>query len=251
VRCLGEGFIYQGEQTRHGKARGEPSNDLPASAFVIFLQNHDQVGNRAFGERLTRLAPEPALKAATALLLLSPMIPLLFIGEEWGSRQPFLFFTSHNDELAELVREGRRNEFKDFDFFTSEEHRQQIPDPNALKTFEDSRPNFGEADQPDHAAWLGLYRELLEIRHRELFPRLEGARPAGAEALADRAVRARWSLADGSRLTIELNLSDKAVPLDEAPQGELLHSSDAAATPARQDGTLSAHSALVWLEKKA
>ena len=251
VRCLGEGFIYQGEKTRHGKARGEPSRDLPASSFIIFLQNHDQVGNRAFGERLTRLAPEPALKAATALLLLSPMIPLLFIGEEWGSRQPFLFFTSHNDELAELVREGRRNEFKDFDFFTSEEHRQQIPDPNAPKTFEDSKPNFGEADQPDHAAWLGLYRELLEIRRQELFPRLEGARAAGAEALADHAVRARWTLADGSRLTIELNLSEDVVKVTEAPVGELLHSSAPAATPLRQDGQLAAHSALVWLEKKA
>ena len=98
ARCLKEGFIYQGEPSayRGGKSRGTPSADLPPTAFVLFLQNHDQIGNRAFGERLTQLADPAALEAAIALLLLCPQIPLLFMGEEGASTSPFLFFTDHN-----------------------------------------------------------------------------------------------------------------------------------------------------------
>ena len=106
ARFLGEGFIYQGQNNRRGESRGEPSAHLPPTAFVLFLQNHDQTGNRAFGERLVSLADAEALRAATAVLLLSPMVPLLFMGEEWGARQPFLFFTSHHGELADAVREA-------------------------------------------------------------------------------------------------------------------------------------------------
>ncbi|TWI52736.1 maltooligosyltrehalose trehalohydrolase [Pseudomonas duriflava] len=249
VRCLSEGFIYQGEASRHGKARGEPSGHLQPTAFVIFLQNHDQVGNRALGERLAVLAPEQALRAATTLLLLSPMIPLLFIGEEWASRQPFLFFTSHNEELAKLVRDGRRNEFKDFEFFTHEENREKIPDPNALRTFEDSKPNFGEADQPDHALWIGLYKHLLELRHKEIIPRLPGAKPAKAEALGTHAVTATWSLGDGAHLTIEINLSETAVPVASKKPGRLLFSSADSSVSVRDQGQLAAHTAMVWLEE--
>ncbi|MBH3437524.1 malto-oligosyltrehalose trehalohydrolase [Pseudomonas luteola] len=248
VRCLSEGFIYQGEDTRHGKGRGEPSSHLQPTAFVIFLQNHDQIGNRALGERLTLLAPENALKAATTLLLLSPMIPLLFIGEEWGSRQPFLFFTSHNEELAKLVRDGRRNEFKDFEFFTHEENREKIPDPNAVTTFEDSKPNFGEADQPDHALWVGLYKKLLEIRHQEIIPRLPGARPAEAKALGEKAVTACWTLGDGARLTLEINLSEQAVSVDAKQPGRLLFASMDNGLSTREQGQLAGHTALAWLE---
>ncbi len=117
ARCLSQGFVFQGHLNRHGEARGEPSGHLPPSAFVLFLQNHDQIGNRALGERLHQLAAPQALQAATVLLLLSPMIPLLFMGDEVAAEQPFLFFTSHHGELAELVREGRRNEFKAFSAF--------------------------------------------------------------------------------------------------------------------------------------
>ena len=100
ARCLSQGFVFQGHITRHGTARGEPSGHLPPTAFVLFLQNHDQIGNRAFGERLHQLAHPDALYAATALLLLSPMIPLMFMGDEFAAEQPFLFFTSHHGELA-------------------------------------------------------------------------------------------------------------------------------------------------------
>lgn len=142
ARCLSEGFIYQGQPTRHGKPRGEPSGHLPPSAFVLFLQNHDQIGNRALGERLHQLCSSQALQAATALLLLSPMIPLMFMGDEINAQTPFLFFTDHPGELAEAVREGRRNEFAEFAAFKDPHRREQIPDPNALQTFRRSMPGL-------------------------------------------------------------------------------------------------------------
>ncbi len=226
VRFLGEGFIYQGHQNRRGESRGEPSGHLSPTSFVLFLQNHDQTGNRAFGDRLINLTDADALKAATAVLLLSPMIPLLFMGEEWGAREPFLFFTSHHGELADAVREGRRGEFAEFSEFADEQTRERIPDPNAVETFEASMPDFGKREQPGHAEWLALYQRLLGIRHREIVPRLEGARFLGAQALAEAAVLARWQLGDGSELRLELNLGD--VDLEVAPPSagaRLLHAS--------------------------
>nr|BFE96869.1 hypothetical protein GCM10020185_74050 [Pseudomonas brassicacearum subsp. brassicacearum] len=161
ARCLSQGFVFQGHLNRHGEARGEPSGHLPPSAFVLFLQNHDQIGNRALGERLHQLAAPQALQAATVLLLLSPMIPLLFMGDEVAAEQPFLFFTSHHGELAELVREGRRNEFKAFSAFADPQKRERIPDPNAASTFEASRPSL-ESQGPEQQANEALYRQLLK-----------------------------------------------------------------------------------------
>ncbi|WP_043229786.1 malto-oligosyltrehalose trehalohydrolase [Pseudomonas sp. CF161] len=216
ARCLSQGFVYQGHRTRHGNARGEPSGHLPPSAFVLFLQNHDQVGNRAFGERLNRLAPPQALEAATVLLLLSPMIPLLFMGDEYAAAEPFLFFTSHHGELADAVREGRRNEFADFSVFTDPQQRERIPDPNAPSTFHASRP---QPSPEQGAATRALYQHLLSLRHQYIIPRLPGALALGAEVLADGAVSARWRLGDGSLLRIDLNLGADSValpPLDDA-----------------------------------
>ncbi|AZF11110.1 Malto-oligosyltrehalose trehalohydrolase [Pseudomonas sp. R2-37-08W] len=207
ARCLGEGFIYQGEPTRHGHTRGEPSAELPPTAFVAFLQNHDQIGNRALGERLHQLCSPQALKAATALLLLSPMIPLMFMGDEVNAAQPFLFFTDHHGELAQAVREGRRNEFADFAAFHDPEQRERIPDPNALTTFLQSKPSLVENEQAQ------LYRHLLGLRHQYVVPHLPGSVALGAQVLADSAVTARWRLGDGSVLQIDLNLS--AEPIDQ------------------------------------
>ncbi|SHL82945.1 malto-oligosyltrehalose trehalohydrolase [Phytopseudomonas punonensis] len=205
ARCLREGFIYQGETTRHGTARGSSSGHLPPSAFVLFLQNHDQVGNRAVGERLRTLADDDALKSATALLLLSPMIPLLFMGEEWGSEQPFQFFTSHNDELGEAVRKGRQKEFKDFSKFSG----QAIPAPNDASTFETSMPDYHNRNTADGKAWLAFYRELLSLRHRHIVPRLQGSKALHSEVLGEAAVAASWQLGDGQRLHIALNLGSE------------------------------------------
>ncbi|WPO00663.1 malto-oligosyltrehalose trehalohydrolase [Pseudomonas sp. MUP55] len=207
ARCLGEGFIYQGHTTRHGHARGEPSAELPPTAFVAFLQNHDQIGNRALGERLHQLCPPEALKAATALLLLSPMIPLMFMGDEVNAAEPFLFFTDHHGELAEAVREGRRSEFADFAAFHDPEQRERIPDPNAVTTFEQSKPSFIENEHTQ------LYRHLLGLRHQHVVPHLPGSVALGAQVLADRAVTARWRLGNGRVLQIDLNLG--AEPVDQ------------------------------------
>jgi maltooligosyltrehalose trehalohydrolase len=129
-RALTGGFIYRGEWSPYrGAARGEPSAQLPPTAFVNFLQNHDQIGNRAFGERLTQLTAPPALAAAAAIQFLSPGIPLVFMGEEVGAKEPFIFFCDFDGELAASVRDGRRREFARFPAFASEEARQQIPDP--------------------------------------------------------------------------------------------------------------------------
>lgn len=247
ARCLAEGFVFQGELNRHGEPRGEPSGHLPPSAFVLFLQNHDQIGNRAFGERLIELADAEALRAATCLLLLSPMIPLLFMGEEMAVRQPFLYFTSHTDALGDAVRIGRRAEFAAFPAFADASSRERIPAPNAEATFAASRPDFGCADQPGHAEWRALYRQLLSLRQREIVPRLPGARALGAEVLAEAAVSARWRLGDGQVLRIELNLAEHAVPLAAEPPGRLLFASRAVLAQ-RQRGLLAANTALVFLE---
>lgn len=212
ARCLAEGFVYQGERSplRHGEARGEPSAHLPPSAFVLFLQNHDQTGNRAFGERLTTLARPPALRAAMALLLLSPQIPLLFMGEEIGATQPFLYFTSYGEaSLANAVRDGRRQEFAGFAAFADEQARERIPDPNDVQTFAISIP---QAD--DRAGeWHAWVHALLAIRHAQLVPRLDRCHPLGACVLGDgehaAAVAARWRLADGSVLAVAINLADQ------------------------------------------
>ncbi|WP_129794372.1 malto-oligosyltrehalose trehalohydrolase [Sphingosinicella sp. CPCC 101087] len=211
ARCLGEGFAYQGETPPgdDAEARGTPSAHLPPTAFVAFLQNHDQVGNRAFGERLIRLTDRARLRAATALLLLAPQIPLLFMGEESGSESPFLFFTDFADELAEAVREGRRNEFAGFPEFGSAEARKRIPDPNASVTFERSYPKPGS----DAEMWRDLYRQLLALRHQEIVPRLAGTRTLGARQLSGSAVHARWRLGDGSTLHIAVDLGSEAVGL--------------------------------------
>jgi len=210
ARALGEGFVYQGEVSGHrgGRARGTPSSDLAPSSFVAFLQNHDQIGNRAFGERLTALARPGALRAAIALLLLSPQIPLVFMGEEAGAREPFLYFTDHNAELALKVREGRRNEFSKFPEFSDSAKRARIPDPNAAETFERSRPRF---DGEDTMEWNSLYRALLSVRREQIVPRLSGARAIGAEAVGDTAVIARWRLGDGATLVIAANLGRENV----------------------------------------
>ena len=222
ARCLAEGFIYQGEHLRYtGEPRGLPSGHLPPTAFVLFLQNHDQIGNRAFGERLTVLAEPAALEAAIALVLLSPQIPMLFMGEETASRTPFLFFADHAGRLADAVREGRRAEFAKFPAFSDPDTRERIPDPNAQETFAASMPH------PDPAlgtAREALYRRLIELRASEIVPRLDGTRSLTAEVIGSKAVVARWRMGDGAILTMASNLGADPVPAD-LPTGPLLFAS--------------------------
>jgi maltooligosyltrehalose trehalohydrolase len=229
-RALAEGFAYQGEASpfRGNRARGEPSAQLPATAFIAFLQNHDQVGNNPLGLRISVRAAEPALHAGIAVALLSPQIPLLFMGEEWASRRPFAFFCDFEPGLAEAVREGRRSEFAHFPEFRDESARARIPDPTALSTFLTSRLAWEELVEADRALWLGRYRDLLALRAREIVPRLAGPplRAGSYTALDTRAVAVEWRLGDRSRLLLVANFSDAAVPLPTtAGAGRLLYAS--------------------------
>jgi maltooligosyltrehalose trehalohydrolase len=174
ARALAEGFAYQGDPSPHkgGATRGEPSGHLSPTAFVSFLQNHDQVGNRAFGERLSHLIPPEKLALARALHLLAPQIPLLFMGEEWSASTPFMFFVDfENDaDLAKAVREGRRGEFKHFKAFADPEAALRIPDPTDRATFERSKLDWAEVSRSPHREVQADIRELLQVRQSEIAP---------------------------------------------------------------------------------
>jgi maltooligosyltrehalose trehalohydrolase len=177
-RCLAEGFAYQGEHSGHkGGLRGEPSGHLPPSAFVAFLQNHDQIGNRAFGERISDLASPERLRLALAGLLLSPQVPLLYMGEDWAASKPFLYFVDFSDdpELSRAVRDGRRREFANFKSFAEEHGERQIPDPTLEETFRRSVLDWAEALRPPHARVREEVRRLLPLRQAEVVPLTKSA----------------------------------------------------------------------------
>ncbi len=228
-RCLTEGFGYQGEPSpyRDDMRRGEPSGALPPGAFVNFLQTHDQVGNRAFGERIAALADPGLLRAATTILLLAPSPPLLFMGEEFAAAEPFLFFCDFGADLAAAVTAGRRREFARFARFSDPSSRERIPDPNAPDSFQRSKLDWSQLRLPQHGQWLALYRDLLDIRRREIVPRLDMGRraPAGFRLLGDSGLMAHWELAGGAELGLVANLGDQAISLPERPAGRLLFGS--------------------------
>ena len=226
-RCLTEGFAYQGDPSayRHGERRGESTRGLPSTAFVNFLQNHDQIGNRAFGERLTLLAKPQALRAATAVLLLAPQPPLLFMGQEWGSRTPFPFFCDFGAELGAAVTAGRRREFAKFPAFQDPEARARIPDPNDPATFSAAVLDWSELKKTDQRDWLSLHRDLLALRKREIVPllgNLDGGQ-GHFRMLGGQALEVYWIFGDRSRLTLLANFGDESLPVTERPAGESLY----------------------------
>jgi maltooligosyltrehalose trehalohydrolase len=225
ARGLAEGFIFQGQYSTYGGGpRGEPSAHLPPVACVDFLQNHDQIGNRAFGERLTGLVEERALDVALTVLLLAPAPPMLFMGEEFACRRPFLFFCDFGPGLARAVTEGRRREFARFPEFADPATRERIPDPGDPLTFERSKLDWNEARSDRGRRRRRLCERLLALRRREIVPRLPNA-PGGAarhEALDDRSIRVRWTLGDGARWTLLARLGPGAGPGVERPKGRCL-----------------------------
>lgn len=217
ARSLAEGFAYQGEPfpTLDNHPRGEPSGHLPPSAFVTFLQNHDQVGNRALGERLSHLADPSKLALARAGLLLAPQIPMLWMGEEWSASAPFLFFVDFapDEELNKAVREGRRREFKSFAAFADD--TSVIPDPTEEKTFTDSKIDWDEAEcEPHRAVWADT-RNLLQIRHQNVVPLTKTAyRGATTSLPAPGVIDVTWRYAGGSlRFVANLGEDEQAVDL--------------------------------------
>ncbi|MDD5389780.1 MAG: malto-oligosyltrehalose trehalohydrolase [Gallionellaceae bacterium] len=220
-RCLAEGFAYQGEPSPfdHDQPRGEPSAHLPPGAFINFLQNHDQIGNRAFGERLNHLAAPLIQEAVTAVLLLSPQPPMLFMGEEFAAAQPFLFFCDFGPELARAVTEGRRREFSRFARFADPAARERIPDPNAVATFEACVLDWSAIERAPHQAALDLHRRLLALRRQWIAPRLAGMGNGDPQMtlLSERALALRWRLGDGAMLSLQANFGEGAIAA--APAG--------------------------------
>jgi malto-oligosyltrehalose trehalohydrolase len=249
-RALTEGFAYQGEASVHrdGVRRGERSKHLPPTAFVSFLQNHDQVGNNATGMRINHIAPLEAVRAAAAVYLLAPSPPLLFMGEEWAASSPFLYFCDFGGDLAEAVREGRRAEFARFSAFQSPDARARIPDPTAVGTFLKSRLDWSERQHAPHRETLAFYQALLAIRAREIVPRLKGLRANAGFTTAGRGgLHAHWLLADGSRLILRANLSGEPTEVRfEAAEGRVLCATHP--EPAHGTGTLPAWS-VAWFLK--
>jgi maltooligosyltrehalose trehalohydrolase len=225
ARVLAEGFAYQGDPYgAERKPRGERSDGLPVTSFIDFLQNHDQTGNRAFGERLIALTGEEPLRAAFALLLLSPHIPMLFMGEEYGARQPFLYFCDYRGELARAITEGRRGEFSAFKTFEDAHDRQRIPDPNAAETFERSRLRWEDRKEPAHRQHMEYVRQLLGVRAEHIAPRIPSIEPDRAEAEVTGArVHVRWPT-DGSVLHLEANMAETSCPRNASGSGRLLFS---------------------------
>jgi maltooligosyltrehalose trehalohydrolase len=211
-RALAEGFAYQGEVMPSRNApRGGASAGLPPTAFVSFIQNHDQIGNRAFGERLSVLASPEAIRALASVYLLSPQIPMLFMGEEWGATEPFLFFCDYEGDLAEAVRNGRREEFAHFPEFADPERVAKIPDPSAESTFLASKLDWRRVD----AQHLAFYRELLKTRREHVRPILPEIRHGGeALVVGDEAVRVTWRARE-RRLVLDANLSSSPVAFPE------------------------------------
>ena len=224
ARALAEGFAYQGQPSayRGGAPHGERSAQLPTTAFVSFVQNHDQIGNRAMGERLSALCNAERLDAVYACLLLSPHVPMLFCGEEFAASTPFLFFCDFGPELAQAVSNGRRAEFARFAEFRDDSARERIPDPNATTTFQASKLRWEECDLPPHSRRLASIAQLLALRKQHLQPRLAGLQRGGSHRCDGGLIRIEWFLGDGSPWHLVANLGDAAVTHGPAPAGETI-----------------------------
>jgi 1,4-alpha-glucan branching enzyme len=214
------------------------------------MQNHDQIGNRAFGERITKIADPSAVRAAAAILLLAPSPPMIFMGEEFGAETPFLFFCDFKGDLAAAVTAGRRDEFARFSRFTDPADRERIPDPNAVTTFEASRLNWNVITQPRHREWLGLYRQLLKLRRDRILPLLSTACRVQAdyEVRGNRGLTARWKFSDNSQLTLVANLRSESLSLLDVPDKPILYANNQVSIDALQQGILPAWS-VVWFQE--
>ena len=224
-RCMAEGFGYQGQVSAHlGAPRGEPSAQLPPTAFVNFLQNHDQIGNRALGERIAAIARSPeALRAAYAVLLLAPSPPMLFMGEEWAAPQPFPYFCDFEPDLAAKVREGRKREFSRFEKFSDKGGLSALPDPGATATFRAAKLDWSVLSQRHHSDILDGFQRLLAIRQRDIVPLIPRIHSGTCIKLeVNGAFAVDWALDDGTVLHLLANLTDHAVPVLSRVAGRMI-----------------------------
>jgi 1,4-alpha-glucan branching enzyme/maltooligosyltrehalose trehalohydrolase len=222
ARVLKSGFAYQGEPSAHrrGARRGQPSGDLPPTAFISFLQNHDQIGNRAFGERLDALAQPAAIEAALAVMLLSPMPPMLFMGEEWGEDRPFPFFCDFRGGLADSVRQGRRREFEAA-YAAAAHGERSPPDPLSEQTFLGAKIDWIKHDKAPSARRRELVQRLLKCRAQFVTPRLAKLEDwSGNASVGSTLLSASWRL-DGGLLHCNANLGEQTL-LAGAPPGKVI-----------------------------
>jgi maltooligosyltrehalose trehalohydrolase len=210
AKTIERGWLYEGQcDPTTERPRGKPAPQLPAEAFVYCMQNHDQVGNRALGERLARLTSPEAGRAAALLLLFLPMTPLLFQGQEWSATTPFLYFTDHVPALGELVSRGRRGEFSRFRAFSDPE---SIPDPQARETFTRSQLDWDERLRSPHADTLAMTRAAIGLRRRDPVLSRAGRDALSAEAHGSVLVVRRWL--DGASRILVANFGERVA---EAP----------------------------------
>jgi maltooligosyltrehalose trehalohydrolase len=222
-RSLAQGFAYQGEHSSfRGKSRGEASAHLPPDAFVGFLQNHDMIGNRAFGGRIHTFADARLLRAAYACLLLSPQVPMLFMGEEFDASAPFLFFCDYGPELAQAVRQGRQREFRRFAAFADEAALSRIPDPNSAATFAASKLRWEERERSPHRERAALVRELLALRRLHLTPRLARISRGGRFKVDGSLLRLEWDIGSDSRWCLLAHFGLEELITEAAPAGEVV-----------------------------
>jgi maltooligosyltrehalose trehalohydrolase len=219
AKALRQAWVYDGSYSPHRqRVHGRPPAGLAGSQFVVAAQNHDQVGNRATGERAGALKSEGRLRLAAALLLTSPFVPLLFQGEEWGASTPFQYFTGHADpELGKTVSAGRRREFAHFGWDPAE-----VPDPQDPATFERSVLDWAEAGKEPHASLLAWYRSLIELRRQT--PALTDPRLDRTQVDYDEA--ARWLVVRRAPVVIASNLSVSTWTFPADPAAVLLAASD-------------------------
>jgi maltooligosyltrehalose trehalohydrolase len=212
VETMRKGWFYAGQiSTFSGKARGTDASQFEPPHFVYCIQNHDQVGNRALGDRLNHAVSGAAFRAASALLLLGPGTPLIFQGQEWAASAPFLFFTDHEAELGKLVTEGRRAEFAHFAAFS--DSGQEVPDPQALATFENSKLNWDEIKQGEHAQMLAFYRDLLALRREAPLLRQRIRANITIKIIGDNIIAIRYQKPDTAEALLVLINLDPAMEL--------------------------------------
>jgi maltooligosyltrehalose trehalohydrolase len=234
ARALERTFVYAGEyMPGRGRRHGRPADDVPQYRFLGYLQNHDQIGNRALGERTTALVPASLARIGAALVLLSPFVPMLFQGEEWGASTPFQYFTDHGDpELGEAVSAGRRSEFRAFGW-----RPEDVPDPQDPATFERSRLDWAELEEAPHAALLDWHRRLIALRRSLPVPVAPGR--VRVEVDEER----RTLVLHRGPIDVAINLGDEPRVLETGADGLLLASDGAELADGRL--TLPARSVVV------
>ncbi len=229
---LRQGWLFVGQHSVHQRgARGTDPSSVPLRKAIVCVQNHDQVGNRALGDRLHHTIDAASWRAAVTVLLTAPMTPLLFMGQEWATSAPFQFFTDFETSLGDLVFHGRRQEFKAFPQFATAEGARRVPNPQAESTFEASRLRWDELDRPDHARVLALHRALLRLRREYAFMRASDACDADAQSIGGDTVVFRRGSEDAGSALVVVRLRGCGlvkVPAMANAQATLLDTEDAA-----------------------